>query len=598
MTEGQAVEAVQAPAPEAGVMGLGQWAGDHAGTLLLALAALMVLFWLRLRWRRRDPLAGAARQLWQESARHGHKQGRVSAAALTRALPLEAKGQEGAGGEGIPLGYAPPLPARPWRRRPTWRCAGVPWDADLGHVLVVAPSRSGKSFHATDTLLRFPGPVVAVDPKGELWQRTAGARAGKYGPAWRIPEAGVDLARLFDLSRDLDRREVFQCLWRPWQDGADGRIFTERTYPLLAAAVATGRATGGHPLALLARWARMAPGAALAEAAPHAPAEVAVLTDGTPLDQVDTNRFFLSSWGTFSTKFGPFAEHVRTLSLAPERGGVPQAWAREGGTVYLTYPLHAQGAVGPLAAALVAGLLRDLQAHPPGKRALLLLDEAPAVGLPHLSTYLATIGGAGAGCTAVVYSQSLAALEAVYGQAETESIVSNASFQVFAAPRNLKTAQYLSELMGDELEVVKTSTSGATTGSSQHGYLAARTHSSGENAGWSVSSRYRRFLSPTEATAIPRGEVAVFALGYRARLYDSRTVWAPWLDRLPPPPGSAGSGAAPPGPGHHPPGPQPAGAAPVPVPAPPAAAAPPARPGGQPGRPGETAPPAAAGALW
>jgi hypothetical protein len=253
--------------------------------------------------------------------------------------------------------------------------------------------------------------------------------------------------------------------------------------------------------------------------------------------------------------------------------------------------------VGPLAAALVAGLLRDLQAHPPDRRALLLLDEAPAVGLPHLSTYLATVGGAGSGCTAVVYAQSLAALEAVYGAAEAEGIASNASFQVFAAPRNLKTAQYLSELMGDELEVVRTSSSGVNSGTSQSAnLLAARSHSAGDTASWSLSTRYKKHLSPTEATAIPRGEVAVFALGRRARLASSMTVWAPWLDRLPPAP--AGSTA---------PGPQRPAAGTDDAPdagssaAPPSGPAPDSSPAAPPAlkpKPGDTAPPAAGNVLW
>jgi hypothetical protein len=215
------------------------------------------------------------------------------------------------------------------------------------------------------------------------------------------------------------------------------------------------------------------------------------------------------------------------------------------------------------------------------------------VGLPHLSTYLATIGGAGSGCTAVVYAQSLAALEAVYGAAEAESIASNASFQVFAAPRNLKTAQYLSELMGDELEVVRTSSSGVNSGTSQSAnLLVAKSHSAGDTASWSLSTRYKRHLSPTEATAIPRGEVAVFALGRRARLASSMTVWAPWLDRLPPAP--AGSTA---------PGPQrPAGDdgdAPAAATVPPDAPAPDPSLGSAPKpKPGETAPPAAGNVLW
>lgn len=63
----------------------------------------------------------------------------------------------------IPLGY---LSGKP---------IGIPWTADAGHIAVVGPTRSGKGLHLTDTLIRWPGPVVCVDPKGEQWERTAGS---------------------------------------------------------------------------------------------------------------------------------------------------------------------------------------------------------------------------------------------------------------------------------------------------------------------------------------------------------------------------------------------------------------------------------------
>ena len=39
------------------------------------------------------------------------------------------------------------------------------------------------------------------------------------------------------------------------------------------------------------------------------------------------NRFFLSSWGTFTTKLGPLAGQIHTLAMRPEEGGVPERWA-------------------------------------------------------------------------------------------------------------------------------------------------------------------------------------------------------------------------------------------------------------------------------
>jgi len=162
---------------------------------------------------------------------------------------------------------------------------------------------------------------------------------------------GVDLNALFDLSVETDRRELFECLWRPWRDSAEGKVFTERTYGLVEAAYRTGLMTEQNPIRLLARWARMAPKDALAEAQPHAPDVVSVLTDGTPLDDLTSNRFFLSGWGSFTSRWAPLVQSIDVLATAAEAGGVPADWAERGGTVYVTYGLHAQGAAGPLIAA-------------------------------------------------------------------------------------------------------------------------------------------------------------------------------------------------------------------------------------------------------
>ena len=81
---------------------------------------------------------------------------------------------------------------------------GIPFGADRGHVAVIAPTRSGKGLHLTETLLRWPGAAVVLDPKGEQWTRTAGTRA-QLGPVYRLPEQGIDLADAFRLTRPARR---------------------------------------------------------------------------------------------------------------------------------------------------------------------------------------------------------------------------------------------------------------------------------------------------------------------------------------------------------------------------------------------------------
>jgi hypothetical protein len=61
---------------------------------------------------------------------------------------------------------------------------------ELGHCLVVAPPRSGKSVLAASQILTWPGSLIIVDIKGELCQKTAGYRA-TLGPVYVIDPRGV-----------------------------------------------------------------------------------------------------------------------------------------------------------------------------------------------------------------------------------------------------------------------------------------------------------------------------------------------------------------------------------------------------------------------
>ena len=187
---------------------------------------------------------------------------------------------------------------------------------------------------------------------------------------------------------------------------------------------------------MLARWARRGdPLVALREAQEHAPEAAAAYLGAVPLQGAGEDKFLGSCWTTFTTKLGPVADEIATLTVPPERGGVPAEWAQRNATVYVTYPLHEQAAAGPVVAALLVGLVRGLQRRPAGTRTLLSIDEAPAVALPRLPTWLATVGGPPAAVTCAVYTQSVPDLERVYGREETRAILSNCAHQVWFPPR-------------------------------------------------------------------------------------------------------------------------------------------------------------------
>jgi type IV secretion system protein VirD4 len=407
---------------------------------------------------------------------------------------------------------------------------------------VAGPARSGKSFHQTDSLLRWPGPAVVVDPKGEQWDRTAGWRRRHVGPVYRVPAVGLDLGAYYDLAADRDRRELFALLLGAAAERPEHRIFSDRNYSLLPAAVAVRAALGEHPLAVLARWARRGdPAAALREAQEHAPEAAAAYLGAAPLTGAGEDKFLASCWATFTTKLGPVADEIATLTVPPERGGVPAAWAEQDATVYLTYPLHEQAAAGPVVAALLVGLVRGLQRRPVGRRTLLSVDEAPAVALPRLPTWLATVGGPPAAVTCAVYTQSVPDLERVYGRDETRAILANCAHQVWFPPGDAATARTVSELLGERLVLER----GASQSTQERGAgLGAPGGPTGGSAGASLSVRPRPVLTPTQAMALPAGAVVCLSRGLRFLAADSKAALWPAVQRLPPPPAPEPAAAA------------------------------------------------------
>jgi len=116
----QAAQTAQAATVAAQTRSLGQLAGDNWPILLFGL----VVFALVLRWRLRrvDPLTKAHRWLTEEAARFEASQGRTDAEQLVRVLPCPQSG--------LPLGYAPPQPWRPWRcRQRPYRPVGLRWES-------------------------------------------------------------------------------------------------------------------------------------------------------------------------------------------------------------------------------------------------------------------------------------------------------------------------------------------------------------------------------------------------------------------------------------------------------------------------------------
>ncbi len=464
------------------------------GAMAIGLLALL-LFGGGDRQDQRERQRRAARK-------HAEAQGRPLPAEVVRKLRLP--------GSGLPLGLV------------NDQVVGIPYGADAGHVAVIAPTRSGKGLHLTETLLRWPGAAVVVDPKGEQWERTAGTRA-QWRPVYRLPFHGLDLLDYFDRHDPLDLQELHSHLLRPWQDRE--KIFAEKSLPLFHAAVQVGDATGQHPLQLLLAWADGGLRAAMDEARPHAADRLEQFLDGDRPGE-ELNRFTQSAWGTFTTRVGPFVPHIATVT----GGDVPRDWVHQGTTIYLTYPLDQLQTAGPLVSAIIAGLIKGVLKTPAAARrpTLFAIDELPTVALGNLDTYLATIGGYGA--TALLYLQSLAHLQEVYGEVRSRAILANCHHQLYYAPRDPVTPRHVSELFGTELAYV---TSESRSWGGEHGQAAGRRQ-------WTATTQevIRPALSVSQVLALPQAAVVLLTTlaGRQYRVLAERLNPIGQFPTLPPPP--------------------------------------------------------------
>ena len=104
---------------------------------------------------------------------------------------------------------------------------------EIGNLLIVGPTRSGKGLLATSQLLSWHQSVIVNDIKGELFSSTAGYRS-TLGKVFVIDPTGI--GHCFDPLQGKKTEDEFfssaaQLLFKP--DEGDGAIFTQRATVML-----------------------------------------------------------------------------------------------------------------------------------------------------------------------------------------------------------------------------------------------------------------------------------------------------------------------------------------------------------------------------
>lgn len=418
---------------------------------------------------------------------------------------------------------------------------GLDYEQSEGHVMVVAPTRAGKGLHLTDTLRHYPGPVLIIDPKSEQFERTAALRR-KLGPVYRIPGHQVHLSAYYRHLRDRDETmELHYHLLRPWASSEP--IFAEKALSLFTAVGLYAQAKRLNPIRLLLDLAESNPVEALTALRTVAAARrhVDIFTNGAAPDAYQEDKFVTSALGNFTTRLAPYQKHIDTIAPPDLRRReliVPPNWAGQNATIYVTYSLNDLRAAGGVVAATIAAILRyqmRAQQELRSQKMLVAIDELPAVGLRNIADYLSTCGGYG--ITLLLYVQSVAQLQELYGKEGLRAILSNCSHQLWYPAVEMETAKFMSELYGTTLKANPMQSASRSARQQQDKEGKAQMQTS-NNQGASWSWREGAALSPNEMMALPKGQVLTTTLADRQYVFLGERLNSIHLfDQLPSPDG-------------------------------------------------------------
>jgi type IV secretion system protein VirD4 len=325
---------------------------------------------------------------------------------------------------------------------------------ELGNLLVVGPTRSGKGLLATSQLLTWKHSVIINDIKGELFTQTAGYRES-LGPVFVIDPTGVGHA--FDpLQNKHSEDELYSAasrlLFKP--DEGEGVIFTQRATAMLTQLFLASRLEKQAPLPYVRHIIRLGLAGAAARLNQVDPALATQFLDVRFSEASLSDRFLLSAWGTLTARLRPLLTETVVRCFARSDFAVQELLSsQQPVTVYLRWPERDLLVLSPLVRLLWGTLIDELitsfdrRGGVGCQPVLLLIDEAGRTAIPSLADHATTVVGRGISLWLAV--QSLSQLETVYGQARAQVLRDNMESQIYYRPTDLATAHYLEKRLGN-----------------------------------------------------------------------------------------------------------------------------------------------------
>jgi type IV secretory pathway TraG/TraD family ATPase VirD4 len=166
-----------------------------------------------------------------------------------------------------------------------------------------------------------------------------------------------------------------------------------------------------------------------------------------------------------------------------------------------------------LLSAVLGSAVAELQSSPKGKYPVLCLaDEFALLGrVPIFETVFAE--GRGHGFKVVPLIQNIGQLKSLYGRDSYRTFLSGSEIQIFLPPRDLETAQEISDLAGMKTVVVENKSYSKSLPTN----IIQALGGGGENTGYAETGR--PVLFPQEIMALQPEEFIMFAPGLMKNVY-------------------------------------------------------------------------------
>jgi type IV secretion system protein VirD4 len=334
---------------------------------------------------------------------------------------------------------------------------------ELGNLLIVAPTRSGKSLLAVSQLLTWHHSVIVNDIKGDLFTQTAGFRS-LVGPVYVLDPTGV--GHQYDpLQSKTTEDQLYSAATRLlFKPNERDPIFTKRTIKMLTQLLLASRIEQHPPLPYVRQVIRLG----LPDAAERLQAispDIAKQFLSASFERVDfnNNRFLISCWESLAADMEPLLTETVVRTFAGATFTAEQLVCSEKPiTVYLHWPEQDLLALAPLVRLLWGSLIDELvtaydqRAGKGCNPVMLLSDEAGRTAIPSLADHATTVVGRGISLWLAV--QSLSQLEVVYGRERAQVLRDNMESQLYYRPTDIATADYIERRCGRQSAYAHTTT--------------------------------------------------------------------------------------------------------------------------------------------